>query len=246
MLRSRQLLLALLLTFISVPCAWSANYDLALISNLAQSEFNTLVEEVGPAVAYRALAPAEPQGLTGFDVGASVSAVRIDSRLWDQVTTTSEFNDYLPIPTLRARKGLPFGFDVGVSYSQIPQSDIRVIGGEVQYALLQGGVATPALAVRVSGSTLLGVDDLELTTYGGDVVISKGIAFLTPYAGIGTVYMRGEYTGSDITNLDLAAHSNNEPRLFAGVQMSLTLLRLTLDYEYLQQPVYSAKLSIGF
>jgi len=246
MFRSRHLLLALLLTLMFVPAAWSANYDLSLVSNLGQSEFNTLVEELGSATAYRALAPAEPQGLTGFDVGASVSAVHIDSRLWDLVTTTSDFNEYLPIPTLRARKGLPLGLDVGVSYAQIPQSDIKIIGGEVQYALLEGGVATPALAVRVSGSTLLGVDDLDLTTYGGDVVVSKGILFLTPYAGMGTVYMRGDYSGKDATNFGLAAHSTTEPRLFAGVQMSLALLRLTVDYEYLKQSVYSAKLSIGF
>jgi len=246
MFLNRHLLLALLLTFVSAPFAWSANYDLSLIQNLGQTEFNTLVEEVGSATAYRALAPAEPQGLTGFDVGAAVSAVHIDSRLWDQVTTTSDFNDYLPIPSIRVRKGLPFGLDVGASYSQIPQSDIRVIGGEVQYALLEGGVATPALAVRVSGSTLLGVDDLDLYSYGGDVVISKGVLFLTPYAGLGTVYMHGDYSGNDITNLGLNAHSDTETRLFAGVQMSLTLLRLTLDYEYLRKPVYSAKVSIGF
>lgn len=239
-------LVVFLALFQSVSVARAADFDLNLAGSLVQSDFNTLVEELAAVTAYRSLAPAEPQGIKGFDLGVSASVVRIDSRLWERVTTTSDFNDYLPAPTLRARKGLPLNFDIGVSYVEVPKSDIRIVGGEVQYALLEGDVATPALAVRASGSALLGVDDLKLYTYGGDVVISKGFAFLTPYAGIGTVAMRGEYDGKDISNFGLAAHTTTEPRLFAGVQMSMSLLRLTLDYEYLKQSVYSAKLSIGF
>jgi len=247
MRHAKRFSLIVLFGLLSVTSAPAANdFDLTLGSNLLQGDFNTLVEELGAVTAYRALSPAEPAGLSGFDIGAAASVVRIDSRLWERVAPTSDFNDYLPAPTLRARKGLPLGIDIGASYLQVPKSDIKVVGAEVQYALLEGGVATPALAVRVSGSTLLGVDDLQLYTYGGEVVVSKGIAFLTPYAGIGTVYMRGEYDGKDATNFDLAAHTTTEPRLFAGVQMSLAVLRLTLDYEYLKQSVYSAKLSIGF
>lgn len=245
MLRYRHLLLALLSTLMFAPAAWSATYDLNL-GAMAQDQFNSLVKEVGTITAYRALAPAEPQGLTGFDIGVAASAVNIDSKLWDAVAPTSNFGDYLPLPSLRVRKGLPFGLDVGASYAEVPRSDIKVVGAELQYALLDGSVATPALAVRLSGSTLLGVNDLQMSTYGGDVVVSKGILFLTPYAGLGTVYMRGKYDGSLPANTSLAAYSTVKQRVFAGVQMSMTLLRLTIDYEYLTRSVYSAKLSIGF
>lgn len=237
--------IALLLVLVPVPSADAADYDLVL-GPMTQGQFDTFVEELAAATAYRPLAPAEPAGVPGFDVGVAVSAVRIDAALWDAVTTGSEFNDYLPVPTLRLRVGLPAGIDIGASYVQVPKSDIRALGAEVQYALYEGSTATPALAVRVTGSTLLGVDDLQHYTYGGDVVISKGFAIFTPYAGLGYMAIRGEYDGTLPANAGLAAHTTTEPRLFAGVQVALAALRLTLDYEYLKQPVYSAKLSIGF
>ena len=49
-------------------------------------------------IAYRALAPAEPAGVTGFDIGVAASFVKIDSGLWDlamdSATTDFAGEDY--------------------------------------------------------------------------------------------------------------------------------------------------------
>ncbi|PLX92594.1 MAG: hypothetical protein C0621_09160 [Desulfuromonas sp.] len=238
----RKLVLALLLIFTTSGVATAGDYDFNF-SAIANDTFKTVVREAGLLSAYRGVAPAEPQGLTGFDVGVELSLVELDSK-WDQVFLGGDTPGYLPVPRVHVRKGLPFGLDVGVSLTQIPESDMQVIGGELQYAILEGTTATPALSIRGSYSTVNGIDDLDLETYAADAVISKGILMFTPYAGVGIVQIDGEYTGG--TNAAIGSEDFTETRVFAGVQMAIALLRLTVDAEFSQTPIYTAKLSLGW
>jgi len=141
---------------------------------------------------------------------------------------------------------LPFNIDVGASYTGLPDSDISLLGGEIQWALLEGSVATPALALRGHYSQLIGVDDLDLKAYGADLVVSKGFAMLTPYVGVGTIYAEGEYTGSLLANQTLDSHDYTSARYFGGVRIALALLQITADVEYVEQPVYSLKVGLGW
>ena len=239
--------IVLLLLLLSLSSIVYAGYDLDLGDFGTQATFNSFVEEVGGLSAYRAMAPAEPGGITGFDIAIAVSAVKIDSTLWDYVTVGSSYDsDYLYIPSLRVRKGLPFNIDVGASYTGLPDSDISLLGGEIQWALLEGSVATPALALRGHYSQLIGVDDLDLKAYGADLVVSKGFAMLTPYVGVGTVYAEGEYTGAFTQTVALDSHDYTSARYFGGVRIALALLQITADVEYVEQPVYSLKVGLGW
>ena len=93
-------------------------------------------------------------------------------------------------------------------------------------------------------SKLFGVNDLEQTSYGADVVLSKGFAMFTPYIGIGAVAMEGKYTGPLALGLD--TYSDTSPRYFGGLLMTITLLQITADIEYLEEPVYSLKVGLGW
>jgi opacity protein-like surface antigen len=242
----RILSVLLLITLCAAP-AFAAKFDVSLLSSLTNSEFNALVKEAGTVIAYRGIAPAEPQGLTGFDIGVETSFYKVDSGLWDKVLESNDTPSYLPGPRIHVRKGLPFNIDLGASYAMVPSSNIKVVAGEIQYAILDGSVALPALAVRGHYSTLLGVDDLDLRTYGADAVVSKGFLFLTPYAGVGVLRSDGEYTGNDPILLPLLQDQNvTTQRVFAGVQIAMALLRVTLDAEYSEFPVYTAKVSLGW
>jgi hypothetical protein len=57
----------------------------------------------------------------------------------------------LAVPKLHVHKGLPFGIDVGAMYSAVPNTNIKLMGAEVRYALVEGGIATPAVGLRASG-----------------------------------------------------------------------------------------------
>lgn len=239
--------LALFLILLMAGPAMAAKYDLVFPSTLTDSSFKDFVKEAGTMAAYRGIAPAEPEGLTGFDVGAEVSFVHIDSSVWNPIVKNGSAPSYLGVPRIHLRKGLPFNVDVGASYSQIPNSNIKLIGAELQWAILEGGVVEPAVALRGSYSKVLGVGDFDLHTLALDGVISKGFAIFTPYAGVGLVRTSGSYAGDDATlKTVLKDHSFTEPRFFAGLQTSLGLARLTLDAEYLQRPVFTAKVSVGW
>lgn len=241
----KRILIALLLVSSLTAPAFAGKYDFEIPTGLANDTFKSLVKEAGAVVAYRGVAPAEPGGLTGFDVGVEASLVKIDTDIWDQVI--SDTPSYLGIPKVHVRKGLPFGIDLGASYSMVPASNIKVIGGEIQYAIMDGSMALPALALRGHYSTLLGVDDLDLTAYGADAVVSKGFLMFTPYIGAGMLQTEGKYAGSEpILGTALEDQSEATARYFGGVQIAIALLRITLDAEYSEVPVYTAKVSLGW
>lgn len=240
-------MLAVLAILLLAGTATAGKYDIEFVPTVADDTFSDFIREAGMVTAYRGIGPAEPNGLTGFDVGVELSLVDIDASRWDLALKEEDFPDCLSVPKIHVRKGLPFNLDVGAMYSEVPDSNIKLWGGEVQWALLEGTAATPALAVRGSYSTLEGVDDLDLYTYAGDVVASKGFAIFTPYVGIGAVRISGEYAGdNEILQATLKDHDFTETRYFAGLQASFAVLRVTIDAEYMRRPIYTLKLSLGW
>lgn len=227
--------------FGSAPAAHAAKYDITLPPGYGQTEFQDLSEQLGLAIAYIPLAPAEPLGLLGFDVGVEITAVKIDHNeaFWKAVMPGTPPR-YLPVPKLHAQKGLPFGIDIGLVYSKVPSSNIGMLGGELKWALLKGTLATPALAVRGSYTTLTGVDNLDIATYGADVSVSKGFAFITPYIGLGQVWIK---SSSDALGFD---ESLAAPKIFVGAKLSLMVLSLAAEADYSKVPSYSLRLSLSF
>ena len=76
--------------------------------------------------------------------------------------------------------------------SKIPNSSIKLIGYEVKYAILEGGMIMPAVAIRGAYTKLSGIDQVDVSTKSVDVSISKGIAIFTPYAGVGQVWISSD------------------------------------------------------
>jgi hypothetical protein len=220
-------------------------WDIKIPGTFVQGEFRDLTRELGSAIAYRNLAPAEPLGITGFDVAAQASFISIDKETsqWKNVTN-NEAPNYIAYPTIRARKGLPFGIDVGAMYSYISNTSIQLYGAEISKAILEGSVATPAVGIRGSYTRVAGAGDISLQTAGIDASISKGFIFITPYAGGGMIWLDGKYEGNVAS---LKRESIWQPRGFAGVKISpLPLVGLTAEMEYATRPIYSLKLGVSF
>src|SRR5256886_6600865 len=152
------------------------------LQTLAQPAFRLLSEDRGGALSYHPQAPTAPLGITGFDVGFALTGARLHNTSVLERASSDSVPGTLPIPTLRAHKGLPAGFDVGVMYASIPSSNIRYYGGELRYAIIEGDAVAPAIGVRGSLTKLSGVDQLALDTRGLDLSISKGFGFVTPFA----------------------------------------------------------------
>jgi len=234
------------LSLICVLCCfaqpvWAANIDLAA-AGLTQSEFKLFSEDLGSALSYKAVIPAEPLGITGFDLALEVSSTELkNSSIWQQASGDSL--NSLPVPKLHLHKGLPFNIDVGAFYSSIPTTNIKLYGGELRYAILKGGVAIPAVAIRGSISELSGVDELSLSTKGLDVSISKGFAMFTPYAGVGTVWVDSTPNGVP----GLSKESFQQSKVFAGGNLNFGLANFAIEYDKTgEAQSYSAKLGFRF
>ncbi len=235
------LVAALLVAAMSVPVRAAGN-DLVLDPSILQVEFDNLAEEVGAALAYNPLAPTAPEGLLGFDLGLSVSTIKIDGALWDLVVSDGAAPSSLIVPRLHARKGLPLGIDVAVSYVSVPTTNISVLGGEIRKSLISGGMLSPSVGVTVHGSKLSGVDDLDVTTYGVGLGVSKGFVLVTPYAGIDQVFYK---MSENVAAITLAEASDSFTRYHVGAKFSLGLLKLTGQADFGAATTYSMKLSVG-
>lgn len=223
--------------------AVAADNDLVL-QPMSQGTFNTLVDELGIAAAYAPFSPAETLGVTGFELGASVTMVKIDESVWNEALSDADAPSLLPVPRLMVRKGLPLGIDIGASYTSVPDSNVTIVGGELRKSLIEGTTAVPAVSVLGHFSNLSGVDDLDLSTYGIDLGISKGFAMFTPYGGIGQVW----YEGTEHAGLLLDPRDSSETRGYLGMRVGfLPFMNLTAQADFTSAvSSYTLRLNLGF
>lgn len=221
----RFLKLSLLLPLLAASPAWPQEID--RLQTINQAQFRLLSEDLGAALGYHAQIPPEPLGIAGFDFGVGVTATRVENAAILQQVTSDDTDATIYVPTLRLHKGLPAGFDIGLAYASIPGSNVRYSGGELRYAFLKGGVASPALAVRGSLTRLSGVDQLALETRGVDVSISRGFGFLTPYAGIGRVWVDSDPRATG----GLRAEKFSLSKAFVGMGINVAALDVNFQVD---------------
>jgi hypothetical protein len=171
------------------------------------------------------LSPATPLGITGFDVGVDASFTRLNTNAFGTASNSSKST--LPIARLRVQKGLPFDIDAGISYTELPGTNMKLWGGELRYAILGGSVATPAVAVRGTYSKLTGVDQLDFNTKSVDVSVSKGFLGVTPYGGVGWVWASG--TPRNVPGL--SSETAGLGKMFAGVNLGLGIFATGIEFD---------------
>jgi hypothetical protein len=218
---------------------WAANN--VNLGNFAggQAAFRAFSEDLGAALSYKPITPPTPLGITGFDLGLEVTSTKIRNL---DIATNSSMNN-LVVPKLHIYKGLPLNIDVGAFYSAVPTTNIKFYGGELRYAILEGGVALPAVGIRGALTKLTGVDQLGLTTKSLDISVSKGFAIFTPYAGIGRVWV--DSTPDAATGL--TNETFQQGKIYVGGNLNFGVANVALEYDKTgSAPSYSAKLGFRF
>lgn len=233
------------LALATIPSTALAGLD--RIDALSPAQFKTLSADLVAALSHKSLTPAEPLGITGFDLGVGMSVMQTDSDLpWS--ITTGDKQSYLTIPRISIHKGLPLDIDVGGFYATAPGTGIHFFGGEIKYALIDGNAVLPAVALRGAITRLSGIEQLDLDTRSVELVISKGLANLTPYAGIGRVWGDVTPAGSALAGpRPLNEESPEMTRFFGGVNFSVFLGSVALELEKTGENFgASAKIGIRF
>jgi len=211
------------------------------IPGLSQTNFDGLSQDLGAVTDYKQMQGASSEGITGFDLGLNFGDTQVSHKdAWDAATNSSISN--LPFADVSVSKGLPFGIDLGAMYSFVPSSNIKLYGVEGRYAIIDGGIAEPAVGLRLAYTHLTGVDALSFHTASLGVSVSKGFGPVTPYAGVGEVWTNSSPDAS--TGLKDANSSNAE--FFAGLTFNLGV-HLGLEYDHLAgNSTYTLKLGFGF
>lgn len=240
----RILILApVLLGGVSLPLAAD---DIDQIDQLLQAEFRDLSRDMGAALSYKAVAPVEPLGIIGFDIGLEVTATDLRHRAaWEQASS-GDAPSTVYVPKVHLHKGLPLGIDVGAFYASVPSSNIDLWGAEIRYALIKGGVAVPAVGLRGTYSMLSGVEQLEFNTKGLELGISKGFALLTPYAGVGRVWIESTPAGT-AASTPLEQEKFSETKAYIGANLNFLAGNIAVEADRIGDVTsYSAKFGFRF
>lgn len=200
--------------------------DLSNLGALSAAEFRTVSEDLGAALSYKPVAPTETQGITGFDIGFEVTGTDIgkSAAALRKAGASDSPMDTLLVSKLHVHKGLPMGFDVAAFMGNVSAINVNLVGAEVRYAILGGGIATPAVGVRGAYTHMNGANQLALHTRSLDISVSKGFAMLTPYAGVGQVWVDSSPEAGT-----LAKESFTQGKVFAGVNVNMGLLNLAFE-----------------
>lgn len=239
---------ALLPAIISLFFSGSAlAFDIDDLDNLLNDEFKNISKDLTAAFSFKAVQPSEAMGILGFDIGIELGATEMKhGSVWKKLTGDDE--NWLPIPKIRVSKGLPFDFNIGASYTQVPDSNIKLWGVDASYAILAGSTLTPALAVRGAYTKLDGVSELDFETKSIDISVSKGFLMFTPYGGIGHVW--ADSTPNNVTGpggVALNAQSINATKIFAGINFNILTGNLVVEADKTgDNMTYSVKLGLRF
>lgn len=206
--------------------------DLDSINSLTQAQFRAMSEDLGAALSYKPLVPAEGLGLLGFDIAASVTGTKLQNRgVLSMASGGSSTPSVLPVAAVRAVKGLPFDIDVGVMVGSVPSIGASVSGGELRWAFVGGNTLLPALAVRAAVTKVTGIDQYKLRTSSVDLSISKGFLMATPYAGVGIVQVNSEFNGTRSEGGNMSKESFRQDKVFAGLNFNLAVLNMAVEMD---------------
>lgn len=194
--------------------------------------FANMVAELGFAAAPSAMYPARTTGYAGFTLGIETSATKLNSAALSRSVDGKEVpywergsrgpggrgvnpspNDLLMIYALHARKGLPWGLEIGGSLGFIGQTSLFITGADLRWSVLEGfrqGALRylPDLSFGGGLRTVTGSTSLHLTTIAFDTKLSKPFPVLEsttlePYLGFQRLFVFGDSNVVDLTpNVD--------------------------------------------
>ena len=242
--RTRRLVesLALLLLFAALPAAaasWEVN------GSASSADFRAFNQRFSSDAYFYPRHGAAPLGLTGFEAYADATYDGdFDSQSFNDTAVTGSYTGgFLSIARVGVSKGLPGGLDLGVSYGKALGGDVNLVSAEAQYAIFSGGLLSPALSVRVTGTRTVDAHAYSLDQYGAELLLSKGFTVLTPYVGAGIVTSRGTLdTPLGGTLKDTTTHAV----VYAGVTLNLLVPKIHFEVERGEAVQAAVRVGIGF
>ena len=245
--------LALWLSFAPAEAGFTPEDASALLAK----DVDELIRMVAEASDYKAMMPATPLGpVIGLDVGLNVNVVRSTSLFADAMKRAGVQKPvpaYLPFPMFNLHKGLPWNFDIGMSY--VAYQGNSELGGDLKWALVKGKMASKGVivAARTSYSRTHLFFMRTSSTKFELLASAKVNYFFDPYIGAGMQFLSGDLDvpvgGVKGIPAGISRHySGSAPYVFIGVPLSLGFIKLTFEesYSFFRLNTYAGKISLYF
>jgi len=222
---------------------------IVLDPSLTQGAWRQFVREAGLVTYIRPLASAKPMGRRTYELALVRTGTRIDDSdpAWNDTFSHPDADhvlfegDALYIPGLVARVGVTDRVDVGAYFTKSIGANYGFAGGQLQYNLLNDSTRNLAAAGRVSAVRLFGPEDMTMTTYGLDFVVSKDVSRFSPYAGVSGYMARGRETTSKV---DLDPETVFGAQAMFGVLARVSMV--TLGAEFNLAKVSGVSMKVAF
>jgi hypothetical protein len=217
---------------------------------LTQASWRQFVREAGLVTYFRPMASAKPLGRGSFEVALLQWGTRIDASddAWNDTFSHPDSThwlfegDALMIPGLTLRAGITDRVDIGGYFTKAVGSNYGFFGGQVQYNVLHDVDRGLDVAGRLGFVRMYGPEDLSVSTYGADLLVSKDISRYSPYMTISSYLSRGRETTSKV---DLEDESVAGLQGSVGMVARVWALRLGAEVNLAKVPGYSFKLGFA-
>lgn len=228
-----------------------------LDAGLTQSEWREFTKEAGLVVAFRPLTDAKPLGVRNFEVSLLQWSTAIDEGkdAWNDTFVHPDSTHWLiggprlPIMGLTARMGLTDRLDVGIYFTKSPGANYGFYGAQAQYNVVRDVERKLSASARGSFIRMYGPDDLNLTVYSADAVVSKEFVVhdkwltLAPYALLST-YLTATHETSEKVNLKNERVVGMQGA--AGIVAKVAMARIALEYNHAAVNTVSMKVGATF
>jgi hypothetical protein len=223
--------------------------------SLTQSAWHRFAREAGLVVYFRSLDDARPLGKGKFEVSALQWQTKIDDSApaWNDTFVHPDSTHWLiegsalMIPGLSLRAGVGGKTDVAVYATKAPGANYGFYGGAVQRNVLGGESSKWNASARTSFIKMYGPEDVDLSVYGADVIVSRTMtlsrwATVSPYVGVSGYLSRAH---EKTTHVDLADENVFGTRGAVGAELRVFKARFAAEYNAARVGGMSLKIGFG-
>jgi len=240
------------------------------------SDYQTVVRELGIALANPTGGPAHTLGLSGFEVtlgaGFAFNSVRSpdpnEITPWMRADASENPNTFLLSPSIGIRKGLPLGMEVGVNGQWFQGSQTGAFGGFFRAAMVEGWKPWPDLSIQIGYAGYVGNAELDVGVLDVGGTIGTTVRFgspgittgtFSPWASVTWLNIQSSVHVDDETAAAVGAFdmrgkgieadtlpAANRARFSGGFQITSGSFLIRLEGSYTLKGIATARSSVGF
>jgi hypothetical protein len=232
--------------------------------------YDTIIRELGTAIANPVFAPAHTLGMKGFafelNSGFAFNSTRIlvegEPSPWARVHRDEDPNPYMLLPGVSFRKGLPLSLEAGFNLNWIGMSRTAIFGGYGRLAIVEGFKPAPDVTLQWGYSGYVGNNELDVGTIDVSITVGSTYAFgplpdfnqswFSPYISYTTLRIKAKPNLDDDTTAATGAvsYTGKEslvlPQVSGGFDLTTGTFTIGVQGSWAPSSIAIARVKLGW